>query len=437
MKIQRQMAMTMVATTVMAAIAIFVYADPDPGEIRLSKSKMDLPVGPTCYKTSPSLDTTKGYCLTEQDGQIIPAQFDEQGILWCWGPAYCPDARLSGCIVVCPDNGGKQSVKVQQVKEGLIYVTIDGKLFTAFNYTTDEPKPFLWPVVGPTGAPVTRTYPMKDIVGERKDHVHHRSIWSAWGDVRTSDFNQPGANYWHQAKDPAQQDRQIVKRIVRTVSGPVFGKIEAEIEWTTHEGQRDFTEYRTYTFFRGDDNTRVIDVKNVFKFTDRDVMFYDTKEAGIVSLRVATSMDEISLHDRNIPAKGKMVNSNGKVGMAECWGKPAEWCDYVGPVKGKTIGIAIFDAKTNFRHPTRWHIRDYGLFTANPIAVKAFTKPATDSSKEKKLAWEKSKPGSYTWKRGETQEFNYRILIHTGNTKTARVAEQYELYIEPPTADLK
>jgi len=278
---------------------------------------------------------------------------------------------------------------------------------------------------------------MKKIAGERQDHPHHRSIWSAWGDVRTKDFDQPGSNYWHQAKDSAKQDRQIVKQIVRTVSGPVFGQIEAEIEWTRSDGQRDFTEYRTYTFYRGDDNARVIDIRNVFKFTDRDVMFYDTKEAGIVSLRVATSMDEISLHDRSKPGKGRMVNSNGQMRMAQCWGQPAEWCDYVGPVAGQTLGIAIFDAKSNFRHPTRWHIRDYGLFTANPIAIKAFTKPAEDGSKEQKRAWEKSKPGSYTWKKGDTQEFNYRILIHRGDTKTARVAEQYELYTEPASVDLK
>jgi len=326
---------------------------------------------------------------------------------------------------------------VQRVKEGLINVTIDGKFFTAFNFAKDEPKPFLWPVIGPTGAPVTRAYPMKELDHERKDHGHHRSIWSAWGVVFAQKLDEPGSNYWHQAKKPAKQDRQIVKRIVRMVSGPVFGLIEAEIEWTRHDGRRDFTEYRTYTFFRGDDNTRVIDIQNAFKFTDCDVTFADTKEAGILSVRIATSMDEVSLEDPRKPGKGRMTNSNGQVGMAQCWGQPAEWCDYVGPVEGQAIGIAIFDARTNFRHPTRWHIRNYGLFSPNPIAVKAFTRPGKDSSKEEKQAWKNSKPGSHTWKKGETQEFDYRILIHKGDTKAARVAEQYQLYTEPPAIDLK
>jgi len=427
---------TVSVATVLAALAASVHGDPGPGGIKLTTSKINLPVGPIRYKIPSALDPTKDYCITEPDGRTLPAQLDDEGLLWCWGQVPSPGRRLGGRLVFCEDHAAHQGVRVEQVKDGLINVTIDGKFFTAFNFAKDEPKPFLWPVIGPTGAPVTRAYPMKELDYERKDHWHHRSIWSAWGDVRTKDFDKPGSNYWHQAKNPAKQDRQIVKRIVRTVSGPIFGRIEAQIEWTTHDGRRDFTEYRTYTFFRGDDATRVIDVKNVFKFTDSDVMLYDTKEAGILSVRIATSMDEIALEDRK-PGKGRMTNSNGQVGMAQCWGQRAEWCDYVGPVEGQTVGIAIFDARTNFRHPTRWHIRDYGLFAPNPIAVKPFTRPGADSSQEQKRAWKNSKPGSYTWKKGETQEFDYRILIHKGDTKAARVAEQYRLYTEPPAIDLK
>jgi len=34
---------------------------------------------------------------------------------------------------------------------------------------------------------------------------------------------------------------------------------------------------------------------------------------------------------------------------------------------GKTVGIAVFDHPSNPRHPTTWHVRDYGLFAANPL----------------------------------------------------------------------
>jgi hypothetical protein len=62
----------------------------------------------------------------------------------------------------------------------------------------------------------------------------------------------------------------------------LFGQIEAEIEWQTPEGQRVFTEDRTYTFFVGNADERMTDQTNVFKFNDMDVKFADTKEGGII-----------------------------------------------------------------------------------------------------------------------------------------------------------
>jgi len=265
---------------------------------------------------------------------------------------------------------------------------------------------------------VTRDWPMKDNPVEkdnkRQDHPHHRSIWCAHGDVRTKDLTKAGAtNYWDEG-EPSTKGRQVLKRIVRTVSGPVFGQIEAEIDWTTPAGERQISEVRTYTFF-ADAASRIIDARNVFRFSDSDVMFGDTKEGGIVALRVAVTMDEKGI-TKPEALHGRMTNSSGGVGKDECWGKSAAWCDYVGPVNGKTVGIAVFDHPRNFRHPTHWHIRDYGLYTANPFGLSEFVG--------------KDQNGSHTWKKGETAEFNYRIIIHEGDTKAARVADQWRLYAQ-------
>jgi len=53
--------------------------------------------------------------------------------------------------------------------------------------------------------------------------------------------------------------------------------------------------------------------------------------------------------------------------MARPGEKHADWCDYYGSIGGKTVGIAMFDHPSNPRHPTTWHVRDYGLFAANPF----------------------------------------------------------------------
>ncbi|HSW44840.1 MAG TPA: PmoA family protein [Phycisphaerae bacterium] len=374
--------------------------------------------GPVCLKPPKAVEPLKEYRLDSTQGPFM-AQTDADGRLWAWGRVLMKDGKAyfapAPSPMDCPDAG----VKVTQVKDGLIEIKIDGKLFTEFRWGDDEPKPFLWPVIGPTGEPVTRAYPMKDLEAERKDHIHHRSIWTAWGDIRTTNLKEPGSNYWLQTKDPRKQDRQIVRKIVRTVSGPVFGQIVAEIDWVHHSGRRDFSEVRTYTFHRGDESNRMIDVRNVFKFDDGEVMFADTKEAGILSIRIATSMDEITLDKK--PGPGVMRNSVGGKGSGECWGRPAAWCDYVGPVEGQTIGIAVFDNPKNPGHPPRWHIRDYGLFTVNPYGIKDFPDG-------------KGKDGSHLFKKGEKTQFDYRIVIHKGDTDTAKVADQYKLYRDTPTA---
>lgn len=360
--------------------------------------------GPVSVKTDQPLDPKVPYVLVSGD-VTIPAQVDAEGRLVWYQPRPC---GADGCAYRLEQRPSAEGagVQVEKEKEGLLAVTIDGKPFTWFNYGPDLPKPFLYPVIGPTGAAVTRDYPMKDTDAEkskkRQDHPHHRSIWTAHGDVRLG-HAKSGTDYWAQGSDKGLQK---VRRIVRTVSGPVFGEIEADIDWVTAAGKKELSETRTYRFYRAPADHRVVDIRVAFRFTEGDVTFADTKEGGIVSLRTAITMDEIS--------GGKMVNARGQTGMKACWGKPAEWCDYVGPVDGQTVGIAVMDAKTNFRHPTTWHIRDYGLYTANPFGLKAFDR--------------KNEDGSKTWKQGEAVAFNYRILIHKGDTGAARVAEHYQAY---------
>jgi len=393
------------------------------------------PAGPVQIKPLEPIEASTDYRFESSAGPVV-AQSDNQGRLWSWGTVASEGGKRVFKPASFPANNSRAGVKITKAAEGRIDVNIDGKLFTSLHYDKSEPKPFLWPVIGPYGNEVTRAYPMKELDTERQDHWHHRSIWAAWGEVRTEKFAGT-TNYWHQTKDPADQDRQVVKRIVRTESGPVFGVIEMEVAWTARNGQREFSELRTYTFYRGDEGSRMIDVKNVFKFDDCDVTFGDTKEAGILSVRIATSMDEIGFPDRKKPGKGHMTNSNGGKGSDECWGKAAAWCDYVGPVKGNTVGIAIFDDPKNMGHPTRWHIRNYGLYAANPIAVRPFVDLGKKATEAEKKAFKALPDTSKTWRKGESEVFNYRIVIHKGDTACARVGEQYKLYTSGDTANMR
>ena len=57
-----------------------------------------------------------------------------------------------------------------------VTVRLDGELLTEYVLGSAN-KPYLWPVNGPTGKPMTRAYPMQKIAGEQTDHLHHRGIW--------------------------------------------------------------------------------------------------------------------------------------------------------------------------------------------------------------------------------------------------------------------
>src|SRR5436305_1109625 len=71
---------------------------------------------------------------------------------------------------------------------------------------------------------------------------------------------------------------------------------------------------------------------------------------------------------------GLLTNSEGGRTMAQTWGKPASWVDYSGEVEGEKVGVALFEHPASFHHPSRWHVRDYGLLAVNPFGANAFDK---------------------------------------------------------------
>ncbi|MBI4579093.1 MAG: PmoA family protein [Planctomycetes bacterium] len=402
----------------MGCAATIAFVAPDTG----------IPAGPMCCEPPASLQGAR-VCKLTNDGTHRLGQVDDDQRLWWWNDAVAPGKTVEYAVSSASENAKPKAVNIEQTSPETIAVTLNGKPFTTLNFKKNEPRVYLYPVIGPTEVGVTRDHIMRDNPLEkdnrRQDHPHHRSLWTAYGDVRIKDFDKQGYDFWAEPKD-RKLPRQILTKVVRTVSGPVFGQIEATIEWQTPEGQRVFTEDRTYTFFVGNHDERMIDLRNRFTFGDMDVKFGDTKESGILSLRLAVTMDEVGVKTPQ-PLHGQATNSRGGIGAGstgQCWGRPAEWCDYVGPLDGQTVGVAVFDHPRNFRHPTRWHIRDYGLYTANPFGLAAFT-------------GDKSQDGSHVWKKGESVELNYRVVIHKGDTNAARVADQWKLYSSPPKISLK
>lgn len=341
-------------------------------------------------------------------GSRSPAQLmvESGRKMLCWIPNDLSKGQTREYEVV---SGNKPSSGVELVDIGdeKIDILIGGALFTSYYYTDKYVRPFLYPVIGPGGKGVTRNYPIVEgVPGECEDHPHHKSLYVAFGDVN-------GADVWSEESGHGYiKQREFLEKS----SGLVFSRIKTMNDWLDNQGKKLMEEERTVTIYNLPENGRMIDFKIVFKASEGDVKFGDTKEGGIVSVRVATSMDG----DKS----GIITNSFGGVTEAENWGKPAHWCDYTGKVDGRTLGISIFDSPGNFRYPTRWHVRDYGLFTANPFAMSAYL-------------GDKNIDGSHVVKAGELFPFSYRVYIHDGDAKAGNVAEQYHGYINPPAVEIK
>ncbi|MFO7974540.1 MAG: PmoA family protein [Candidatus Hydrogenedentota bacterium] len=289
-----------------------------------------------------------------------------------------------------------------------VSVSVFGKLFTAYNYGRKWARPFLYPVVGPGEVQVTRSWPVSDHVKrETRDHPHHKSIWVAHGKCGAGKVDN-----WAEAPGHGWQRHA---GFLKKVSGPVFGQIVAKNDWCTNKERKQFEEIRDMRFYALPGGVRLFDIHVTFRMTEGPITFYDTKEGGLVSVRVATSMD--------VPRTGKIENGYGGIGEAETWGKSAPWCDYSGTAEGKQVGIAIMDHETNPRYPTGWHVRDYGLMTANCFAWKHY-RPEANIKGDMKFA------------KGSRTTWTYRLFIHAGDAARGKVKDRFLDFVAPPRVSL-
>ncbi len=305
------------------------------------------------------------------------------------------------------DNGTIDN-KVVLSPSHTLQVKINGELFTAYNYSTKNNKPFLWPMLAEGGAHITRDYPMgdKEIHG---DHPHQKSFWTAYGNMKCGTAL---CDTWEEYNDE-NMGFELTKKI-DFGSGDAYGWIVAQNIWTSKKKEPVLDETREYRFYNSPASARFFDVMVKLTASYGDVYFKDTKEGGIVAARIR---DLITEKDGG----GVITNGSNQVGASQCWGQPSPWCDYSGNIPNVGVrGLAIFDNPANFRHPTCWHVRNYGLMGANCFGYSYFTHG--------------KKNGDFTLKKGRTLVFRYRVYVHSGDVKQAQVQQRYNDYVAPLVA---
>ncbi len=297
---------------------------------------------------------------------------------------------------ITPVDAAENAVSLKLHGDG-ISVDVDGKPFTFYVIDKDLglkkqelPKPFLSPVRGPDGTVMTRP-----IAREGDDHPHHKGIWVAVDEVNEVDF-------W------AERGRieNVSLKVLQSQGNPA--KFEVVNQWLNKDKQLVVTEKTVVSIFAN----RLIAYDIEFQAPkDNTVTFGDTKE-GLFGFRMVNSMRE--------KEGGHVVNAEGLVGTPACWGKPTAWIDYYGQVEGKTLGVAIFDHPSNFR-PSRYHVRNYGLFSISPFGERAYTNGKQEATPVIVAA-------------GGKLQLRYAMYIHAGDTKSANVAGVYQDYLKSTEA---
>jgi hypothetical protein len=306
---------------------------------------------------------------------------------------------------------GKPEVEVKKNGKNLDFL-IQGKLFTRYDVTTGPNKPYFYPIIGPTGVTMVRHWPVEDVPGETHDHPHHRGLWFTHSSVN-------GADFWLEGKSAGKTVHTGYDAIE---SGPVYGLMRSRTDWIMPDGKKvaeDAREVRVYYLREG----TVMDFTVTVKAVGGPVVWGDAKD-GVLGMRLADSMR--AAVEKGKVAEGHILNSNG-IKDGATWGKTADWVDYYGPVDGQTVGVAIFDSPNSFRHPTYWHVRDYGLFAANPFGLHDFVPEFKDQADK----------GAYTLPKGQTMTFSYRLFFHKGTPQEAGIAGAWSAFSHPPKVEVQ
>lgn len=296
-----------------------------------------------------------------------------------------------------------------------IDVMADGKLFTSFRWPDNICKPVLYPIFTSTGTEITRGFPVKPRIGEQVDHPHQIGMWLTYGNVNGFDFWGNGS----QGLGTKNATGGVIKhlKIDKISGGNGEGMLATSESWIDTSGTELLKEHTVFRFIAMG-SIRMIDRITTLTATDKDVTMPDTKE-GMFGIRVARQLElpskgEITIlgNDGN-PVKtkeasnekitGNYLSCEGITGEA-VWGTRARWMDLYGSIGDEKVSLVIVDHPLNQSYPTWWHARGYGLFSANPLGVKDFTKG--------------NETLNFSVPAGKSTTFRYRFIISSGSHLT-------------------
>lgn len=269
-------------------------------------------------------------------------------------------ARSAAADVELPDAKPVPRMQVLPLPGDQASMRRDGRQITRYHFASTQQRPFLYPLIGPTGRSLTRMGHPHDPTG----HSHHNSVWLSHHDIA-------GVDFW--------SDRRIGviehQRIIQYKDGDEETSILALIHWKSTGKGKDkdgnalpgkliLIERRRMTLRPLPDGESLILIDTQLHAPGDATtggVTINENPFGLIGVRMAKT---IGVHDGG----GLIRNSEGNVneqGDNGCFRKPAKWCDYSGRITNEAIeGITLMDHPSNPGHPTPFHVRGDGWMGA-------------------------------------------------------------------------
>ncbi|MGB8166962.1 MAG: PmoA family protein [Chthoniobacteraceae bacterium] len=220
----------------------------------------------------------------------------------------------------------------------------DGVEIARYHFGDDNSRPFLFPVIGPSGRSLTRMGHPHDPV----THSHHNSVWVSHQFIN-------GVNFWEDRPGGARIAHQ---RVDRLEDGESSAFVEETNHWLDKDGKVLMHERRRVGVQSLEKDEWLLLLDMQWEARDAEVTVGETA-FGPFAVRMAKTIGVID-------GGGTIRNSEGGVDEAGCFRKPAKWVDYSGPITPTASeGITLMDHPANPHHPVPFHVRNDGWMGAS------------------------------------------------------------------------
>lgn len=306
---------------------------------------------------------------------------------------------LAGFIIVgefcAAEENGLPRCQLIPLPDHQVAFSIDGIEKMRWHYDSKYPRPFFYPLVGPSGSSLVR-------MGHpgAPDHDHHRGVWFAHHDVQ-------GNSFWADSGDT--QIRQ--KQWYAYQDGEEEAIMATALGWFTSGGTELLHQELCAAISPQGEGEYSLELQITLTPGDgRDVTQLGKTNFGFLAVRVAKSLSAQF-------GAGTLRGSEGQTDEPEIFGGQARWVDYSGKVpvgvgRTRTVateGITYFDHPSNPRYPTRWHVRRDGWMGASFCMDEAF-----DVTQSKPL------------------RLRYLLHVHSGDYDHAKAEALHEKFEDSP-----